>query len=41
MSAHNGPCLTIDWHANGRWVASAGRDKTIKVRLGGVDHAVI
>ncbi|KAJ8653917.1 hypothetical protein O0I10_010365 [Lichtheimia ornata] len=31
MSAHNGPCLTIDWHANGRWVASAGRDKTIKV----------
>ncbi|KAI8969296.1 WD40-repeat-containing domain protein [Mycotypha africana] len=31
VSAHNGPCLTVDWHTNGKWVASGGRDKTIKV----------
>ncbi|KAI8072162.1 WD40-repeat-containing domain protein [Gilbertella persicaria] len=31
VSAHNGPCLTVDWHPNGRLVASGGRDKTIKV----------
>ncbi|ORZ13986.1 WD40-repeat-containing domain protein [Absidia repens] len=31
VSAHNGPCLTVDWHPTGRMVASGGRDKTIKV----------
>ncbi|KAI8076853.1 WD40-repeat-containing domain protein [Halteromyces radiatus] len=31
VSAHNGPCLTVDWHPSGRTVASGGRDKTIKV----------
>ncbi|KAI7907105.1 WD40-repeat-containing domain protein [Cokeromyces recurvatus] len=31
VSAHNGPCLTVDWHPNGKFVASGGRDKTIKV----------
>ncbi|KAG2203871.1 hypothetical protein INT46_001123 [Mucor plumbeus] len=31
VSAHNGPCLTVDWHPNGKLVASGGRDKTIKV----------
>ncbi|KAI9025276.1 WD40-repeat-containing domain protein [Phycomyces nitens] len=31
VSAHNGPCLTVDWHHGGRMVASGGRDKTIKV----------
>ncbi|KAI9322547.1 WD40-repeat-containing domain protein [Dichotomocladium elegans] len=31
VSAHNGPCWTVDWHPNGRLVASGGRDKTIKV----------
>ncbi|KAI8334412.1 WD40-repeat-containing domain protein [Chlamydoabsidia padenii] len=31
VSAHNGPCLTVDWHPTGRTVASGGRDKTIKV----------
>ncbi|KAG2220306.1 hypothetical protein INT45_009939 [Circinella minor] len=31
FSAHNGPCLTVDWHPSGRFVASGGRDKTIKV----------
>ncbi|KAI7862657.1 WD40-repeat-containing domain protein, partial [Spinellus fusiger] len=31
VSAHNGPCLTVDWHPGGRIVASGGRDKTIKV----------
>lgn len=31
VSAHNGPCLTVDWHPAGRLVASGGRDKTIKV----------
>ncbi|KAI8887732.1 WD40 repeat-like protein [Backusella circina FSU 941] len=31
VSAHNGPCLTVDWHPGGKWVASGGRDKTIKV----------
>ncbi|KAI8989271.1 WD40-repeat-containing domain protein [Pilobolus umbonatus] len=31
VSAHNGPCFTVDWHPNGKLVASGGRDKTIKV----------
>lgn len=29
---HNGPTFAIDWHPEERnWVASAGRDKMIKV----------
>ncbi|GAB5586913.1 SEA (Seh1-associated) complex subunit [Umbelopsis nana] len=31
VSAHNGPCLTVDWHPDGRTLASGGRDRTIKV----------
>ncbi|KAI8582866.1 hypothetical protein K450DRAFT_225216 [Umbelopsis ramanniana AG] len=31
VSAHNGPCLTVDWHSDGRTLASGGRDRTIKV----------
>lgn len=31
ISAHNGPCLSIDWHPDGRHIASAGRDKMVKV----------
>ncbi|RUP50007.1 WD40-repeat-containing domain protein [Jimgerdemannia flammicorona] len=32
LVAHiNGPCLTVDWHGDGRTLASGGRDKTIKV----------
>ncbi|KAI9091560.1 WD40-repeat-containing domain protein [Phlyctochytrium arcticum] len=30
-SAHNGLALTVDWHADGRWVASGGRDRQIKI----------
>jgi len=30
-SAHNGLALTVDWHPEGRFVASGGRDKLIKV----------
>lgn len=38
VSAHNGPCLTVDWHPTGRTVASGGRDKTIKVWDMGADN---
>ncbi|SAM02222.1 hypothetical protein [Absidia glauca] len=38
VSAHNGPCLTVDWHPAGRTVASGGRDKTIKVWDMGADN---
>ncbi|ORE02129.1 WD40 repeat-like protein [Rhizopus microsporus var. microsporus] len=31
LNAHNGPCLTVDWHSGGKLVASGGRDRTIKV----------
>ncbi|KAF3932703.1 hypothetical protein ABW19_dt0203724 [Dactylella cylindrospora] len=31
ISAHNGPVFSIDWHPDGKHVASGGRDKTIKV----------
>ncbi|KAI9249009.1 WD40-repeat-containing domain protein [Sporodiniella umbellata] len=31
LNAHNGPCLTVDWHPSGKLVASGGRDRTIKV----------
>ncbi|TPX70169.1 hypothetical protein SpCBS45565_g01981 [Spizellomyces sp. 'palustris'] len=30
-SAHNGLALTVDWHPEGRWVASGGRDRQIKI----------
>ncbi|KAJ3278344.1 WD repeat-containing protein 24, partial [Borealophlyctis nickersoniae] len=30
-SAHNGLALTVDWHADGRLVASGGRDRQIKI----------
>ncbi|KAI8647401.1 WD40-repeat-containing domain protein [Parasitella parasitica] len=29
--AHNGPCFTLDWHPNGNFIATGGRDTTIKV----------
>jgi WD repeat-containing protein 24 len=32
-SAHFGLALTIDWHPDGRYVASAGRDRVIKVQF--------
>ncbi|XP_070565824.1 GATOR2 complex protein WDR24-like isoform X2 [Ptychodera flava] len=32
FTAHNGPVFSIDWHTEERnWIASAGRDKTIKI----------
>lgn len=32
FTAHNGPVFSIDWHpVERRWLATAGRDKTIKV----------
>ncbi|EPS41814.1 hypothetical protein H072_4214 [Dactylellina haptotyla CBS 200.50] len=31
ISAHNGPAFSIDWHPDGKHVASGGRDKTVKV----------
>ena len=31
---HNGPTFAIDWHPEERnWVASAGRDKMVKVHV--------
>jgi WD40 repeat protein len=30
-NAHNGPVLTVEWHSDGRLLASGGRDKAIKV----------
>ncbi|RUS21711.1 LOW QUALITY PROTEIN: hypothetical protein BC937DRAFT_91739 [Endogone sp. FLAS-F59071] len=31
INAHNGICLTVDWHSDGRILASGGRDKNIQV----------
>ena len=31
ISAHNGLTLTIDWHPDGRYLLSGGRDRMIKV----------
>ena len=31
LSAHTGLVLTIDWHSDGRYLASGGRDKVIKI----------
>ncbi|CAG8626618.1 19560_t:CDS:10, partial [Racocetra persica] len=31
INAHVGPVLAIDWHSDGRTIASGGRDKTIKI----------
>lgn len=32
FTAHNGPVFACDWHPEEkRWLATAGRDKTIKV----------
>ncbi|KAK6539252.1 SEA (Seh1-associated) complex subunit [Orbilia ellipsospora] len=31
ISAHNGPVFSIDWHPDGKYVASGGRDGTVKV----------
>lgn len=31
FTAHNGPVLSIDWHWEKQWLASAGRDASIKV----------
>ncbi|KAI8826142.1 uncharacterized protein EV422DRAFT_155245 [Fimicolochytrium jonesii] len=30
-NAHNGFALAVDWHPDGRWAASGGRDRLIKV----------
>lgn len=30
-NAHNGLALTLDWHSNGRLLATGGRDKMIKI----------
>ncbi|KAI9032098.1 WD40-repeat-containing domain protein [Hyaloraphidium curvatum] len=30
-NAHNGLALALDWHSNGRYLATGGRDKMIKV----------
>lgn len=30
LNAHNGLALTVDWHPDGRYLASGGRDKVIK-----------
>jgi hypothetical protein len=32
LNAHNGLALAIDWHPEGRYLASGGRDKVIKVQ---------
>ncbi|XP_053610184.1 GATOR2 complex protein WDR24 isoform X2 [Plodia interpunctella] len=31
FTAHSGPVFACDWHPNVRWLATASRDKTIKV----------
>lgn len=31
LTAHSGPTLAVDWHHDGRTVASGGRDKLIKI----------
>lgn len=34
FTAHNGPCFSLDWHPeDSSWLASAGRDKIIKVSM--------
>lgn len=32
FTAHSGPIFTCDWHPENMWLATASRDKTIKVR---------
>lgn len=32
FTAHSGPIFACDWHAEMRWLATASRDKTIKVK---------
>lgn len=31
FTAHSGPIFTCDWHPEATWLATASRDKTIKV----------
>lgn len=31
LNAHNGLALTIDWHQDGRYLLSGGRDRMIKI----------
>lgn len=34
FTAHGGPIFALDWHPEVKtWIATAGRDKTIKVRV--------
>lgn len=33
FTAHSGPVFACDWHPDMTWLATASRDKTIKVRL--------
>lgn len=35
FTAHSGPVFTCDWHPDVTWLATASRDKTIKVNA---DH---
>lgn len=32
FAAHSGPVFACDWHPDVTWLATASRDKTIKVR---------
>ncbi|EPZ34472.1 WD40 repeat-like protein [Rozella allomycis CSF55] len=31
ITCHNGVTLSVDWHKDGRWIVSGGRDKIVKV----------
>lgn len=33
FTAHSGPIFACDWHPETIWLATASRDKTIKVKL--------
>ena len=33
INAHSGPIFALEWHHEGRYVATGSRDKTIRVRF--------